>query len=74
MMQKVLPKLGGNEKKIGKVLGELSDFCISKLNASEFKEFNEGKSIPEPSERNLSYTKLLHMRRRLAEDRSTRYL
>lgn len=74
MMQKILPKMGGNEKKIGKVLVDLSNFCTGKLEASSFAGFDKGDPIPEPFEKNLSYTKLLQMRRRLAEERTTRYL
>jgi hypothetical protein len=74
LMQKVLPKIAGNQKKAGRILDELEKFCIVKLEAAKWEKKNEETPPPQPAERNLSYAKIFQMKRRLEDERFTGYL
>lgn len=73
IMQKILPKLVGNERKLRDVLGKLKDFCETKLVSEAAKVRLAEKKEAEPKDRILSYAKILQMQRRLETDRFTGY-
>jgi len=58
IMQKILPKLVGNERKLRDVLGKLKDFCEDPKRVGSHR---------------LSHAKILQMQRRLETDRFTGY-
>lgn len=72
-MQKILPKLVGNERKLRDVLGKLKDFCETNLVSAAAKVRLAEKKETEPEDRILSYAKILQMQRRLETDRFTGY-
>lgn len=73
IMQKILPKLVGNERKLRDVLGKLKEFCEENLLTEADKARVAEKREREPGDRNLSYAKILQMQRRLETDRFTGY-
>jgi MoxR-like ATPase len=73
IMQKILPKLTGNERKLRDVLGKLKDFCEKNLLTEADKARVAEKREREPGDRNLSHAKILQMQRRLETDRFTGY-
>jgi 5-methylcytosine-specific restriction protein B len=73
IMQKILPKLVGNERKLRDVLGKLKDFCEKNLLTEADKARVAEKREREPGDRNLSHAKILQMQRRLETDRFTGY-
>lgn len=58
IMQKILPKLTGNERKLRDVLGKLKEFCEAPKRVGSHR---------------LSHAKILQMQRRLETDRFTGY-
>ena len=58
IMQKILPKLTGNERKLRDVLGKLKEFCEDPKRVGSHR---------------LSHAKILQMQRRLETDRFTGY-
>jgi hypothetical protein len=73
IMQKILPKLVGNERKLRGVLEELRKFCVDNLLTEADKGLLAQKKEREPGDRNLSHAKILQMQRRLETDRFTGY-
>jgi hypothetical protein len=73
IMQKILPKLVGNERKLRDVLGKLKDFCETNLVSAAANVRLAEKKETEPEDRILSYAKILQMQRRLETDRFTGY-
>jgi hypothetical protein len=73
IMQKILPKLTGNERKLRDVLGKLREFCEKNLLTEADKARVAEKREREPGDRNLSHAKILQMQRRLETDRFTGY-
>ena len=73
IMQKILPKLVGNERKLRGVLEELRKFCVDNLLSDADKALLAQKKEREPGDRNLSHAKILQMQRRLETDRFTGY-
>ncbi|MFM8766109.1 MAG: hypothetical protein ACKOEZ_14945, partial [Spartobacteria bacterium] len=73
IMQKILPKLVGNERKLRDVLGKLKEFCEKNLLTEADKARVAEKKEREPGDRNLSHAKILQIQRRLETDRFTGY-
>jgi 5-methylcytosine-specific restriction endonuclease McrBC GTP-binding regulatory subunit McrB len=73
IMQKILPKLVGNERKLRGMLDELRKFCVDNLLSDADKALLAQKKEREPGDRNLSHAKILQMQRRLETDRFTGY-
>jgi 5-methylcytosine-specific restriction protein B len=73
IMQKILPKLVGNERKLRGMLEELRKFCVDNLLSDADKALLAQKKEREPGDRNLSHAKILQMQRRLETDRFTGY-
>jgi len=73
IMQKILPKLTGNERKLGGFLEKLKDFCAENLLTDDDKNRLNEKKGRVPGDRNLSHAKILQMQERLKTDRFTGY-
>ena len=73
IMQKILPKLVGNERKLRGMLDELRKFCVDNLLTEADKGLLAQKKEREPGDCNLSHAKILQMQRRLETDRFTGY-
>ena len=73
IMQKILPKLTGNERKLGGILEKLREYCEANLLSDADKKRLSEKKARVPGDRNLSHTKILQMQERLKTDRFTGY-
>jgi hypothetical protein len=73
IMQKILPKLTGNERKLGEVLEKLREYCEANLLPDADMKHLSKKMGRVPGDRNLSQPKILQMQERLKTDRFTGY-